>query len=91
MILRIMCSGSISNMRKKNIRVFCNIISAVLVVIFVIKTIINYFQYDAVITSAPFYVCILINAIFLIIPSIIVYIVGIIIDRRRLKNFLKNE
>lgn len=69
-------------MQKKNIRIICNIISAVLVIAFVIKTIVNYFQYDAIVNSAPFSVQILINAIFMIIPAIIAFIIGFVIDRK---------
>ena len=69
-------------MRKKNIRIICNTISAVLVIAFVVKTIINYFQYDAIFTSAPFTVQILINALFLIIPAIILFIIGFVIDKK---------
>lgn len=69
-------------MQRKNIRRICNILSAILVIAFLIKTIINYFQYDAIITSAPFYVCILVNAVFMIIPAIIVFIIGFIVSRK---------
>lgn len=69
-------------MKKKNIQIICNIISAVLVIAFVIKTIINYFQYDAMVNSAPFYVWILTNAMFIVVPAIIMFVIGIIIGRK---------
>ena len=69
-------------MKKKNIQIFCNIISALLAIAFVIKTIINFFQYDTLLNAAPFYVWILVNALFLLIPASIVFVVGIIVSRK---------
>ena len=69
-------------MKKKNIQIICNIISALLAIAFVIKTIINFFQYDTLLNAAPFYVWILVNALFLLIPASIVIVVGIIVSRK---------
>ena len=69
-------------MKKKNIQIICNIISALLAMAFVIKTIINFFQYDTLLNAAPFYVWILVNALFLLIPASIVFVVGIIVGRK---------
>ena len=69
-------------MKKKNIQIICNIISALLAISFVIKTIINFFQYDTLLNAAPFYVWILVNALFLLIPASIVFVVGIIVSRK---------
>ena len=69
-------------MKKKNIQIICNIISALLAIAFVIKTIINFFQYDTLLNAAPFYVWILVNALFLLIPASIVFVVGIIVSRK---------
>ena len=69
-------------MKKKNIQIICNIISALLAIAFVIKTIINYFQYNILLNSAPFYVWILVNALFLLIPASIVFVVGVIVGRK---------
>ena len=69
-------------MKKKNMQIICNIISALLAIAFVIKTIINFFQYDTLLNAAPFYVWILVNALFLLIPASIVFVVGIIVSRK---------
>ena len=69
-------------MKKKNIQIICNIISELLAIVFVIKTIINFFQYDTLLNAAPFYVWILVNALFLLIPASIVFVVGIIVSRK---------
>lgn len=68
-------------MKKKNIQRICNVLSIILIVAFVFKTIINYFQYDALINSAPFYVWIITNALFLIIPALLIFILGYIIGK----------
>ena len=67
---------------KKNITMICNIISAVLVIAFIVKSIINYFQYDKIINSAPFSAQVLVNALYLLIPAIIVFIEGIIVKKK---------
>lgn len=66
-------------MRKKNIAKVCNAISIILLICFVVKTIIDYTQYSSTLNSAPFYVWILVNALYFVIPAIILFIVGVII------------
>lgn len=68
-------------MKRKNLQKKCNIISILLIVAFVIKTIVNFFQYDAMVNSAPFYVWIITNVLFLIIPALLVFIIGHFIDK----------
>ncbi|MBQ6714116.1 MAG: hypothetical protein IJN15_01050 [Clostridia bacterium] len=61
----------------------CNIISIVLLICFVVNTIIDYMRYSSALNSAPFRVWILVNAVYFILPAIIVFIVGAVI---RIKN-----
>ena len=68
---------------KKNITMICNIISVVLVIAFIVKSIINYFQYDKIVNSAPFSAQVLVNALYLLIPAIIVFTVGIIVKKKQ--------
>lgn len=68
---------------KKNITRICNIISAVLVIAFIVKSIVDYFQYDKILNSAPFSAQVLVNALYLIIPAIIVFVVGIIVKKKQ--------
>lgn len=70
-------------MTKKNVVKICNIISIVLIIIFVVKSIINYFQYSPLSNSAPFYAWILLNALYLLVPAIIIYIVGYIVKNKK--------
>lgn len=57
---------------------WCNIISLVLIVCFIIKTIFDYGKYSSTLNSAPFYLWILVNALYFLLPALILFIVGII-------------
>ena len=69
-------------MKKLNITKMCNVISIILLVCFIVKTIIDYTQYSSTLNSAPFYVWIIANALYFVLPAIIVFIVGIIIKMK---------
>ena len=62
-----------------------NIISIVLLICFVVNTIIDYMRYSSALNSAPFRVWILVNAVYFILPAIIVFIVGIVVKRKNKK------
>ena len=68
---------------KENIPKICNIVSAILVVAFVIKSIADYIRYSNTLNSAPFYVWVLVNALYLIIPSIVVLVIGYIAKKKQ--------
>ena len=78
-------------MKKISLQGICNIISLILLIVFVIKTVINYFQYDVMLNSAPFYVWIITNAVFILIPALLIFIVGCIIGKRRKHTYPENE
>jgi len=78
-------------MKKISLQGICNIISLILLIVFVIKTVINYFQYDVMINSAPFYVWIITNAVFILIPALLIFIVGCITSKRRKHTYPENE
>ena len=67
---------------KKKITTICKVLSVVLVITFIVLNIIDYVNYNPMITSAPYYVDLLVNALFLLMPAIIVFIIGIIIEKR---------
>jgi len=70
-------------MKKKfNFTNLFNILSTILVVCFLVKTIIDYTQYSSITNSAPFYAWILVNALYFIVPSIVLFIVGIAFKNR---------
>ena len=70
---------------KKRIPTICFIISAVLAAGFVVKNVIDYLQYSPLSTSAPFSVCVLINALCFDLPALIVFFVGIALRNRQNK------
>lgn len=67
---------------KKKISTICKVLSVVLIITFIVLSIIDYINYNPIVTSAPYYVNLIINASFLLIPAIIAYIVSIIIKNR---------
>ena len=69
----------------KKIPMICNIISILSVIAFIIKCIADYKQYTGAFNSAPFSLWIGVNALILIVPAIIVFIAGIIINRKNSK------
>lgn len=67
---------------KHKISKLCNIISLIFIVCFVIKTIYDYGSYSSTLNSAPFYLWILANAICLVLPALILFIVGIVLKKK---------
>ena len=67
---------------KKKITTICKVLSVVLVITFIVLNIIDYVNYNPMVTSAPYYVNLLVNALFLLMPAIIVFIIGIIIEKK---------
>ena len=67
---------------KKKIPTICKVLSVVLVITFIVLSIVDYVNYNPMVTSAPYYVNLLVNALFLLIPAVIVFIIGIIIEKR---------
>lgn len=68
---------------KKKVPMICNIVSVVLVIAFIVKNVVDYSKYTSTLNSAPFYVWILDNALYLIIPAIILFAVGAIIKKNQ--------
>ncbi len=69
----------------KNIPRICIVLSAVLADAFVIKSIADYIRYSDTLNSAPFYVWVLVNALYLIIPAIIVLAIGFFAKKKQKK------
>lgn len=68
-------------MKKKIPSVF-KVLSLVLVLAFIVLSIIDYINYNPMYTSAPYYVNVLVNALFLLIPAIIIFVIGVVVKRR---------
>ena len=62
---------------KQKVPMICNIVSLILLIVFVIKSIVDYTQYSTSLNSAPFYLWVLVNALFLVIPAIILFVIGL--------------
>jgi hypothetical protein len=58
-------------------------ISVLLMIAFFVKSIVDYVQYSSSLNSAPFYIWIVVNAIYFIVPAMIVFVIGIIMKKRR--------
>ena len=66
---------------KQKVPMICNIVSLILLIVFVIKSIVDYTQYSTSLNSAPFYLWVLVNALFLVIPAIILFVIGFVVKR----------
>ena len=69
-------------MKKEKIIRFCNIASIILLLCFVISTVTGYMRYSATLNSAPFSVWVLVDAIYFIVPALLLFVVGMILRKR---------
>lgn len=69
-------------MKKENIYKFLYTVCIFLILGFAIRLGVDYFKYDNINTSAPFYALIIIRVIEFIIPSVIVFIVGKVMKKK---------
>ena len=58
-------------------------LSGALAVIFLIKTAVDHHNYSVILTSAPFWVTILVNALYFLLPAVILLICGWIAHRKK--------
>lgn len=70
-------------MKQKSATIICNLISVLLMIAFFVKSIADYVQYSSSLNSAPFYIWIVVNAIYFIVPAMIVFVIGIIRKKRQ--------
>jgi hypothetical protein len=68
---------------KKKVPIVCIIVSAILLVAFVVKSIVDYTQYSAILNSAPFSVWVLVNALYFVIPAIVLLVIGLIVKKKQ--------
>ena len=71
------------NMKKTMIAKVCNIISILLLICFFWKTIHDYSIYTSTLNSAPFYVWILVNGIYFLVPAAIAFAAGVVLTRKK--------
>ncbi len=53
-----------------------NISGLILIIVFIVKSLFDFLIYDPNSNSAPFYIWIIANAVYFIIPAIIIFIIG---------------
>lgn len=70
-------------MKKINGVIVCYALSILLFLSFIIKSIVDYSQYNSTLNSAPFYIWIIANIVYFIVPAIIALIVGIVIKNKQ--------
>ncbi len=63
-------------MKKENVYKILYAVSILLIIAFVIILGVDYFKYDNINNSAPFYVFIITRMIEFIIPSVVIFIIG---------------
>ncbi len=69
-------------MTKKNVYVLLFVISALLLVGFVVRLTVDLMQYDAAQTSFPFYARVIERGIEFLLPSLVAFIAAIIVRRK---------
>lgn len=69
-------------MKKTYVYKFLYAVTALLVLGFAIHTIVDAVRYDSMLTSFPFYAFLLVNAAIYLVPSIIVFIVALIVKKK---------
>lgn len=72
-------------MKKENVCKFLYIVSTFLIIVFTIKLGLDYFNYDTINNSAPFYIFILIRVLEFIVPSIIIFIIARMLNKKLVK------
>ena len=69
-------------MKKENIYKLLYAVAALLVLGFAIHTIVDACRYDSMLTSFPFYAFLLINAVTYLVPSLIVFVLALIVKKK---------
>ena len=69
-------------MKKENSYKFLYIISILLVIAFVIRVGADYYKYNTITNSAPFYAFVIARIIEFVIPSIIIFIVAKVVKKK---------
>ena len=70
-------------MKKINGVTLCYGLSALLAFAFIISTMIDYSRYNRTLNSAPFYIWIVVNAIYFLLPAVIAFIIGVALKKKQ--------
>ena len=67
---------------KKTIIKLCKIVPIVLLGCFVVSVVTGYARYSSTLNSAPFSVWVLVDALYLVAPSLILFVIGIVLEKK---------
>ena len=67
---------------KKTIIKLCKIVPIVLLLCFVVSVVTGYTRYSSALNSAPFSVWVLVDTICFILPGIVLWITGIVVQKK---------
>lgn len=70
-------------MKKSKISKIFGIASIILMILFVIKVILDYITYKTTLNSAPFYLWIIVDAIYFLLPASVLMIVRIFLRKKK--------
>ena len=70
-------------MKKINGVTLCYGLCALLFVAFMISTMIDYSIYNRTLNSAPFYIWIVVNAIYFLLPAVVAFIIGVALKKKQ--------
>ena len=68
---------------KQKVPMICNIVSLILLIVFVIKSIVDYTQYSTSLNSAPFYLWVLVMSLFWVFLPIILFVFGFVVKKKQ--------
>ena len=66
----------------KKISRICRVVSIALVIVFAVKCAVDYAAYSPTTTSAPFSLCVEVNAFLFLLPAIIVFVIGSVLQKK---------
>ena len=69
-------------MNKVKIIQVCNIVAFIMALSFVLKVARDAFVYTTTLNSAPFYIWIIVDAVYYLLPGAVVFLVGCLVKRR---------
>ena len=61
----------------------CNALSVLLFLVFLINTIVDYVRYSSTLNSAPFYIWIIVNMLYFLVPAIVARLVGVVLRKKQ--------
>ena len=61
----------------------CNALSVLLFLVFLINTIVDYVRYSSTLNSAPFYIWIIVDMLYFLVPAIVARLVGVVLRKKQ--------